>query len=254
MKMIQLLLLFTICSQIIKGESNPYVIQEYRSNYFILGKPDTKIQFSFKFKLLKENNFFFGYTQIMFWKLAQKDSNPFYDINFTPEFYFQFNIEDDYLIKTLNLGYAHFSNGRDSDNSRSIDSLYIDLFQGRRFKNLLNAEFVMRIQHIFNEDKTNKDISKFYGPINFKVFLNQFAEDFFSSEELYLEYYNGGHLAEDFDKSSFRISLRSKPWKSGAAKIFFQYFNGYAENLLNYNIKQESYRIGISLGEALPKE
>ena len=127
--------------------------------------------------------------------------------------------------------------------------LIFDFFGGERVVKNLDIYFVMRLQIIFNEDELNKDIKYYYGPLNLKIYFNKLAEKLFNSNELYFEYYNGGQYAEKFERSSFRVSLRGKPWSNEAApKVFFQYFNGFSENLGHYNKREETYRIGLSLG------
>lgn len=224
------------------------IMEEYRPNYFIYGKPDTKIQFSFKFKLHDDYNFYFGYTQTMFWDLGRKSSNPFSELNYNPEGFYQFKLSDSSYFQYYNLGYSHLSNGRDGLASRSIDALALDLIGGERIKKL-DIYFLVRLQALYNPDETNKDIVDYYGPINLKIYFNKIAEKIFNSEELYFEYYNGGKFAEKFSRSSYRLSLRAQPWdKKSKVKLFFQYFNGYGENLSNYDSREETFRIGLSLG------
>lgn len=223
-------------------------MEEYRPNYFIYGKPDTKIQFSFKFKLHEDYNAYFAYTQTMFWDLGKKSSNPFSELNYNPEGFYQFKMSESSYFQYINAGYAHLSNGRDGLASRSVDALTLDLLGGERVKQL-DIYFLVRAQILYNPDETNKDIVDYYGPINLKVYFNRVAEQLLGSEELYFEYYNGGKFAEKFSRSSYRVSLRAQPWdKKTKVKLFFQYFNGYGENLSNYDSREETYRIGLSLG------
>ncbi len=223
-----------------------YRIAEYRPNYFIYGKPDTKVQFSFLFPIAKNHPLFFGYTQQMFWDLGTKDSNPFSDINFNPELFYDLNFSE--LNQNVRIGYAHLSNGKEGLSSRSIDSIFfaskkpfeIDFFK---------FETALRLDLYLNPDDTNKDIVDYRGPVTLQIYFNRLAEKIFFSEEAFLDVSTGGKFSENFSKTSFRLSLRFKPFDNGTApRIFVQYFNGYGENLSEYNIKKESYRIGISIG------
>ncbi|MBY0452502.1 MAG: phospholipase A [Bdellovibrionaceae bacterium] len=223
-------------------------MEEYRPNYFIYGKPDTKIQFSFKFKLHEEYNAYFAYTQTMFWELGKKSSNPFSELNYNPEGFYQFKMSESSYFQYINAGYSHLSNGKDGLASRSVDALTVDFLGGERIKKL-DIYFLVRGQFLYNFDDTNKDIVDYYGPINLKIYFNRVAEQIFGSEELYFEYYNGGKFAEKFSRSSYRVSLRAQPWdKKTKIKLFFQYFNGYGENLSTYDLREETYRIGLSIG------
>jgi phospholipase A1/A2 len=233
----------------IENEINDQIfkMQEFDTNYITLGKPDTKVQFSFKFKFFAKTNVYLGYTQIMFWDLFRKESYPFSEINFNPELFYRWNL-DTYFFKEVDIGYAHISNGKDESESRSVDSAYLRLITYSRFPfGIPRLQFLFR--YLTNEDKTNKDITDYYGPVVIKFFFDKLGKKIFKSEELYFEYYNGGDLAQDFSKSSVRVSARFKIFASQAApKVFIQYFNGYGENLANYNFREETYRIGFSIG------
>lgn len=224
-----------------------FKMQEHNANYFVMGKPDTKVQFSFKFKFFKKTPVYLGYTQTMFWELFKENSNPFSELNYNPEIFYRWeNVGS--LIKEINFGFAHLSNGKDEEQSRSVDSLYIRLMSYAKYPFGLPA-VVVDLRYLHNRDLTNKDIRDFYGPVVLKFYFNKLGQKVFHSEELFLEYYNGGDFAEDFSKSSVRVSMRFKLWDSSAApKVFMQYFNGYGENLANYNVREESYRIGLSIG------
>ncbi len=220
---------------------------EYRPNYFIYGKPDTKIQFSFKFKTREDSHLFFAYTQIMFWELGRKSSNPFSEINYNPEAFYQFKVPESAYFQEYNVGYSHLSNGKADQDSRSVDAITADLRGGERVKKL-DIYFTVRLQFQFNQDETNKDIVDYYGPMSLKVYFDRVAEKVFNGEELYFEYYNGGKFAENFSRSSYRVSLRAQPWDNKSKlKLFLQYFNGYAEKLSSYDQKDETDRFWLSL-------
>src|SRR5690606_24440532 len=64
----------------------------YRDIYFLSGEPDTKIQLSLKVRLLKNVDFYFGYSQVMFWKLFIERSSPFHDVAYNPELFYVWHI------------------------------------------------------------------------------------------------------------------------------------------------------------------
>lgn len=226
----------------------PFKMQEYRPNYIISGKPDTKIEFSFLFRLLKNYNFYLGYTQTMFWELGQEDSNPFSDINYNPELFYRFKFEDAFFSQVL-LGQAHTSNGVDGVDSRSMDEAFVQLVhEMENFLGITRAEF--RFRYIWPGSLSdNKDLKDYYGPLLVRLHLTRLGRRLFFSEQLYVEYYNGGKWADDFSKSSVKVSFRFKLFESlSAPKFFIQYFNGYGENLRSYNQREESFRVGLSIG------
>lgn len=228
-------------------EEAVFKMQEHLSNYFIMGKPDTKIQFSFKFKFFRRTPVYLGYTQVMFWELGQAESNPFSELNYNPEIFYKIDNFSS-LFQEINFGFAHLSNGKDEDESRAVDSLYLRLVTFAKYKFGIPA-MQIDLRYLHNRDHTNKDIRDYYGPVVLKLYFNNLGRKLFYTEELFLEYYNGGDFADDFSKSSVRVSARFKIWKSTAApKVFIQYFNGYGENLAKYNRREETYRMGISIG------
>ena len=44
-------------------------LTRYKDMYFIVGKPDTKIQISFKYLIIKSMQIYVSYSQLMVWKL-----------------------------------------------------------------------------------------------------------------------------------------------------------------------------------------
>jgi phospholipase A1 len=253
---VSIILVFLVAQKILSAdkatvspepEKSLSIIHEYRPNYLIAGKPNTKIQFSFKLKLLQADELYLGYTQTMFWELGRR-SNPFSEINYNPELFYQFIQAKNSYFNYIYVGYGHISNGLEEQASKSIDMFFLDFHSDEQMKTL-EIYFLLRIQALFNEDEFNRDIREYYGPLNLKVYFNKLAEKLLSSEELYIEYYNCGRLAQNFRRSSYRISLRAKPWNDKASpKLFIQYFNGFAENLRNYNSREETYRLGLSIG------
>lgn len=246
-----LILLLVFSSQAmaqVDNDDSVYRMREYDTNYFITGEPDTKVQFSFQFRLLKHYDFNLGFTEILFWDLGKKESNPFSEINFNPELFYRYEIKNDSHLKTIKFGWSHLSNGEKGEASRSIEALYLQLIQQSHLGFGVQSAHI-RFRYFFSPDKTNKDIRDYRGPIIIKLFFTSLGEKIFKSEEAYVEYYNGGKFAGDFSKSSVRVSLRFKVWTTEyAPKIFIQYFNGYGENLKKYNIREETYRIGFSVG------
>lgn len=232
----------------IQPEDNPaFRMREHDTNYLISGKPDTKVQFSFKFKMLEHYDLFFAFTQTMFWELGRANSNPFSEINFNPELFYAFPLDQEAWVDEFYVGYSHFSNGKDDFASRSIDSAFVQFTKSNDFGFGL-TRYSLELRYIMLTDPTNRDIRDFYGPYVLTLFFNNLGEMLFRSEQFYLEYYNGGQWGEDFSKSSIRLSLKFRIWDDGAPELFAQYFNGYGENLANYSLREETYRIGLSLG------
>ena len=56
----------------------------YKPTYFVSGYPDTKIELSFKFRVIPSLELYFAYSQLMMWELFSSDPR-FRDINYAPE-------------------------------------------------------------------------------------------------------------------------------------------------------------------------
>lgn len=221
-------------------------MREFNPNYFVIGEPDTKIQFSFKFRFFAREPLFLGYTQVIFWDLFE-DSRPFSDANYNPELFYQVS-SPDYFFDRTEFGIAHISNGRGGLDSRSVDYAFLRIFSSSPFF-YDQFRLALNFRALFNEDDTNLDIEDFYGPLIARLYFHWIGEKLLRCDEFYFEYYNGGRYAEDFTRSSFRVNLRYKLFKNIAApKLFIQYFNGYGEGLADYDKRDETYRIGLSLG------
>ncbi|NIW14677.1 MAG: hypothetical protein GWN31_12285, partial [Candidatus Thorarchaeota archaeon] len=102
------------------GESKP-------SNF------EVKFQFSFKVQLWEKvfwghGDLFFGYTQLSFWQLYDKDmSSPFRETNYEPEIFFKFDTDFNVLglrNRLITIGFNHESNGRGGELSRSWNRIF----------------------------------------------------------------------------------------------------------------------------------
>lgn len=212
-------------------------------NYILAGKDDLKLQFSFKYKILRNSNFYFGYTQKMFWEIY-KDSKPFKDTNYNPEFFYRFPIKGSHY-GSVDVGYLHSSNGKAGIESRSFDRFYARwssfLYQGK-FKFLSS----LRLYYVLNEDPTNKDISNYVGFWDWTFYLmNLLASDSGESFDLGVNVF-AGDRGYDFDRGGLEASIRYtfRPMAFNP-DIMLQYYRGYLEDQLNYDQKTERIRLGF---------
>lgn len=91
-----------------------------------MGKDDLKLQLNGKYRIARNFNLYAAYTQTMFWSIFS-DSQPFKDINYNPEaFYRIVELDSDTeLLKSVDIGYVHRSNGKDGLDSRSINRVFV---------------------------------------------------------------------------------------------------------------------------------
>lgn len=80
----------------------------------------------------KSYNFYFAFTQLMFWSIYE-DSKPFREVNYRPEVFY-----------------------------RSLDKLFLRTSFVTSYRRQLLGS-IIKLQKIFNEDSTNKDISNHLG-------------------------------------------------------------------------------------------
>lgn len=221
----------------------------YKDNYFTVGtapfqKPtatnsDVKFQISLAIRLtdtvLPWGSFLYlMYTQKTFWNVFQ-ESLPMRDLNFNPGIGWSkpFFSKDRYLGK-LTLLVEHESNGRDGDDSRSWNrisicgSTIIDEWL------MVHAKFWIPIIDGMN----NKDILNYCGIYQHGVVITTPNKKFsFGITGVKRKGWNFNfNTILDF---TWRIHEKSN------LNLFAQYYNGYGENLIDYNQYHSRLRVGI---------
>lgn len=221
----------------------------YKDNYFVTGtnfdggvnqnNSDAKFQISIMHRLIKgvlphDMYLFITYTQKSFWDIYRK-SAPFEDSNYNPSIGIGNNIVvDDRVLGVGFLQIEHESNGLDSIWNRSWNRVSFTAIYmvNRNF----NVQFKAWIP--FWKAKENKDITRYAGywhvAGNFRTQNQRFS---FSSV---ITKRGGWDLnANVFLEAAFRMTKKSNQY------ICLQYYNGYAEGLLDYNRFQSYLRFGI---------
>lgn len=221
----------------------------YKDNYFTVGttpfaKPtttnsDVKFQISLAIRLTDnvlpwESFLFLMYTQKTLWNVFQ-ESMPMRDLNFNPGIGWSkpFFNKDRYVGK-LTLMLEHESNGRDGEDSRSWNKVSLS---GSTIINewlMVHAKFWIPII----DGENNRDILKYCGIYQSGVVITTPNKRF--SWGLTWVKRSGFNLnfntIWDF---SWRVSDKTN------LNLFAQYYNGYGENLLDYNQFHSRLRVGI---------
>ncbi len=221
----------------------------YKDNYFTVGtalgeKPtrtnsDVKFQISLGIRLtdavLPWNTYLFlMYTQKTFWNVFEK-SMPMRDLNFNPGIGWSkpFFSKDRYLGK-MTILVEHESNGRDSIQSRSWNRISLSGSAMITDWMLVHAKFWIPIV----DGENNRDILKYSGIWQTGFQISTFNKKFCWA--LTLVKRKGWNLnfntILDF---SWRINEKAN------LCLFAQYYNGYGENLLDYNVFHSRLRAGI---------
>jgi len=220
----------------------------FKDNYFIGGIPfgqkikannsNVKFQLSISHRLTKSvlpfNTYLFlNFTQKTIWNVME-ESMPMRDMNFNPGIGIgHLIIYENKYIGRSSIMIEHESNGKDSLSSRSWNkvSLNTSIMLSKR----LNAQLKLWVPIIDSEN--NRDILKYNG-------IGHFGLDYISRNERV----RASALATWRTKSfSFNTQweLSFKLDKKVNQFLFVQYYNGYGENLLDYNQYKSILRVGF---------
>ena len=212
-----------------------------------LDKTEVKFQFSMKFAILdnlfgEQGSLQFAYTNLSFWQAYNKNiSSPFRETVHEPELFLVF--ENDWEIfgfknRLIQMGVVHQSNGRSGELSRSWNRAYMDFIFQR-------DDFYLSLKPWYQVDsagslKDNPDIENYMG-----------------HGELRAAYAGGGHTLSVMLRNNFHgpnYGAFEVNWSfpmSRRAKWFVQYFNGYGESLIDYNVRVNRLGIGIAFTDWL---
>ena len=225
----------------------------YHDNYFVIGDENdqTKFQVSAKYALFYPSNvgLYVGYSQVCWWK-TYESSSPFYETNYMPEIFARFTSGDNIFdnVKIPFIDYIqvspifHKSNGRDGEDSRGYNKYYgqIQLSAGEVY----NIGTNLKVFGYSNQSGKNEDIEDYEGYYEADIFfkIKSKTVQYFDKEELHFKF--GGN---PLDKGWYRIEGQVRIFNSHIQpKLFVQYFKGYGEFLIDYNIKEESLRFGLT--------
>ena len=220
----------------------------FRDNYFSGGIPlgtkpaghnsDVKFQLSISQRLTKsklpfDSYLFIQYTQKAFWDVF-RESLPMRDLNFNPGIGLgHLIIRHNKYIGKAYLMLEHESNGRDSIDSRSWNK--ITLSCALVLNDNWETQFKTWIPIIDGEN--NKDILKYNG-------IFQFAVNYRTcNKRLQI----GALITQRKAWFGFntQLELSYKFNKRENQFFFIQYYNGYGENLLEYNQYKNMLRVGF---------
>lgn len=229
-------------------DNGPYFTL-YKDNYFTVGttmgsKPtstnsDVKFQVSIAQRLTKStlpfhSYFFLFYNQKVFWNVFE-NSMPVRDLNFNPGLGLsKLLISKDRIVGKASVLIEHESNGKDSINSRSWNkiSFYGSLFISPQF--MIHAKYWIPIV----DGQHNKDILKYRGI--YQNGIQVMSRDRRMGFAVTLIKRQGWNLNfNTIVEFNYRIFRQENQY------MFLQYYNGYGENMLDYNKYQSRLRFGI---------
>lgn len=214
-----------------------------------LDSVETELQLSFKVKAVQgvlgrdDLDLWFGYTVTSFWQAYNSSiSSPFRESNYEPEAMLVYRT--DYTLagfrgRFVNFGFDHQSNGQSQGLSRSWNRVYAQFGFERG-----NLALLIRPWARIPESRQSDD--------------NPDIQDYMGHGDVLAIYRKGRNaysllLRNNLKTSNNRGALKLN-WSfplHGRLKGYVQYFNGYGESLIDYNYKQQTLGLGISLTEGM---
>ncbi len=241
-----LILLISITASFASEYQSPLSMN--RDNYFVAGNEDdqTKFQISVKGDLLFNTGVYFGYTQTTWWEVYNGADTM--SANYQPEVFYLLNSKNN-IFNNVDLGaidyiqispFNHCSTGVEGVNHRSINIYYgqIQISSGGR----LSIGDNLKVFGYYTKDKQNEDIEKYKGYYENDIFLklNSATVEGMTLAELHFKH--GGTLSKGWLCAEAHVMLFTNKMQP---RLFVQYFYGYGENIVEYNIKDKSVYAGL---------
>lgn len=230
--------------QPISGNDNPDYVAPLGTDF---NNIETKFQISFKTKLI--HNIFWGhgdlwgaYTQISHWQLYNnKLSRPFREINYQPEILINFPVKFNvfgFKARMIGMAFNHESNGKSNPYSRSWNRIIFHAgFERKDWSVYIRPWFRLR-----SEKDDNPDIADFVGRGDVNVIYTK-GSDVFSLI--------GSHNLNFGTRMRGNLTFSWSHPIQGNLKGYLQVSHGYGETLIDYNYRQTTVGIGVSLIEWL---
>jgi outer membrane phospholipase A len=226
-------------------------LSTYNPIYAVMGAhtdTNAKLQLSFKYQLFGHpgdgnwySGFHFAYTQRMFWDTSA-DSAPFRDVNYQPEFLYFYTLPKNEHGDQLSVrgGYLHESNGRGGSDSRTFNILYIQPqldFPIGRWTLSVGPRIFTHIWAITD----NPDIGRYQGHQALAFSIGE--QDGLKLSTFSRLNFGTGKGSVDADLSYPLTHL----WHDLPLYLVVQGFQGYGEDMLDYDRKQTRLRVGIGI-------
>lgn len=247
--------------------ARPFTIMAHKPNYFLFAynekgwnpdpyreqfdEPDyenddleTQFQISLKVPfaigLFNDRMDIYGaYTNRSFWQVFNDDwSRPFRETNHEPELWAQFR--NDWSIggftNSVNaVGIVHQSNGRGGVLSRSWNRVYANFIFERG-----NWAFGLKPWYCLDcddDDSDNPDITDYMGHGELRVIYGRNGHEF--------SLMSRNQLESGFDEGAIELSWSFPMFGYPYLKGYVQYFNGYGESLIDYNVHTNTLGMGF---------
>jgi phospholipase A1/A2 len=238
----------------VHGDVEP-PLSENEPMYFVAGPRggwSARFQLSFKYRLFDIGTgfgrdqpwlagFYFGYTQNSLWDLSSP-SRVFRDTSYRPSLFWQWMRADEKtFVDGLRAGFEHESNGRDGPDSRSIDIAFVRPIWRWRDTRDRELTFFPRLYTYLARDE-NPDIHHYRGHVDWTLRYDA-AGEWIATALARRGTIGKGSLQLD-------LSRRARDLRFGpvGGYLHAQFFTGYGEDLLNYNVRTSwQLRVGFAI-------
>ncbi len=222
--------------------------------YFVAGPRDgwnARFQISFKYRLFDSGSGFggdhpslaglyFAYTQTSLWDL-EGSSKPFTDTSYRPSLFWRWLPRERRWIDDIRVGVEHESNGQSGENSRSLNIAFVRPEWRWQTASLGNYEFTPKAYY-YIEKSENPDIQRYRGYVDWRGRWDS-GDSWFVTV---LGRWGTAHKGS----VQFDVARRVRDLKLGTVSgdLYVQYFDGYGEDLLDYNVRHPSQlRVGFAI-------
>jgi len=256
--------------------ADPYVLTPHKMNYILpfsyvdeinrqayqdvplwadnLKDAEAKFQISLKIPLLtgywlnEGDQLFFGFTLESWWQIyADEISKPFRETNYQPEFFYvtPLNYHPWGGNSALVVGFEHQSNGRSQLLSRGWNRLYINYLYEKR-------NFALSFRPWYRIPENEKS-----SPTDGQGDDNPDILDYMGHFELGMVYKHSKNFEfsfkgrENFATHNGFVEVGATFPLWGKLKGYAQFSSGYGESLIDYNVNQKRFGIGIALTNIL---
>lgn len=208
-----------------------------------LDETEFKFQLSFKTKLwtnilASRASLYAAYTNTSWWQAYNKaESSPFRETNHQPELFLDVQTGfklGDWELANIRFGAEHNSNGRSGEFSRTWNRLYTQFSFSNEFNQIHVKPWVS-----ISDIEDNPNIEEFRGRAELAGEHMIGKHDLGWKLKHTLDNNNRGSVEADW---SYPVNGRED------VRFFVQYFDGYGESLIDYNLKARRLSLGFKLG------
>ena len=224
--------------------------------YFVVGTrggTSARFQLSFKYRLFDVSTGFgqdqpwlsgiyFGYTQNSLWDLST-ESKAFRDTSYRPSLFWKWERADERRawFDGARLGLEHESNGGEGETSRSINVAFVRPEWEWRIADGGRFEFTPKA-YAYLDKEENPDIAEYRGYVDWRARFDSGGNWIATGVLRYGTAGKGSMLLD--------VSRRIRDLKFGPVSgyLHLQFFAGYGESILDYNVKRKSQlRFGFAI-------